>query len=116
MLFQVCYIFLREDFNFVVYFLVDEEDDEAETDEEEEDEEEKEQGESEEEVEYVEDFDESDVEEDMEDMGDEEELIRSLPLSKKRPLEIEYEPSVTINKNKERLKHRRQPPSSSNNA
>jgi len=87
---------------------------EEETDEEEEAEKE-EEGESEEEIEYVEDFDESDAE-DMEDMGDnmsdEEEIIKSLPLSKKRSLELEYEPSVT--KTKERLKHRRQ--SSSNNA
>jgi hypothetical protein len=93
---------------------VDEEDDE----EDEEDESEKEEeGESEEEVEYVEDFDESEGE-DIEDMGDnisdEEELIKSLPLSKKRPLEIEYEPSVT--KTKERLKHRRQPSSNNHNA
>jgi hypothetical protein len=92
---------------------VDEEDDETESEDEEEKEEEQE---SEEEIEYVEDFNESDVD-DMEDMGDgddDEELIKSLPLSKKRPLEIEYEPSVT--KSKERLKHRRQPSSHSNNA
>lgn len=89
------------------FVLVDEEDEEVES----EDEEEKEQEqESEEEIEYVEDFDESDVE-DMEDMGDdmddEEEILKSLPSSsKKRSLEIEYEPTVT--KSKERLKNRRQ--------
>jgi hypothetical protein len=93
---------------------VDEEDEEAETDEEEEEEQEQE---SEEEIEYVEDFDESDGE-DMEDMGDnindEEEIIKSLPPSKKRSLEIEYEPSVT--KSKERLKHRRQASSNGTHA
>ncbi|CAF1081484.1 unnamed protein product [Rotaria sordida] len=76
---------------------MDEEDEEVESDEDEE-EKEKEQ-ESEEEIEYVEDFDESDAE-DMEDMGDdmsdEEELIKSIPSSKKRSLEIEYEPAVEI--------------------
>jgi len=91
---------------------VDEEDDETESEDEKE-----EEKESEEEIEYVEDFDESDGG-DMEDMGDddddEEELIKALPLSKKRPLEIEYEPSVT--KSKERLKHRRQPSSHNTNA
>ena len=97
---------------------MDEEDEEAETDEEEKEEEEDEQEqESEEEVEYVEDFDESDVE-DVEDIGDnmsdEEEIIKSLPLSKKRSLEIEYEPAVT--KTKERLKHRRQTSSNNTNA
>jgi len=89
-------------------------DEEEETDEEVEDEEEEEQ-ESEEEVEYVEDFEESDVE-DIEDMDDEE-IIEPLPppsKSKKRSLEIEYEPSVT--KSKERLKHRRQLSSNGTNA
>ncbi len=90
---------------------MDEEDDETESEEEKEEEQE-----SEEEIEYVEDFDESDGG-DMEDMGDdddEEEIIKALPLSKKRPLEIEYEPSVT--KSKERLKQRRQPSSRNTNA
>ncbi|CAF1286617.1 unnamed protein product [Adineta steineri] len=77
---------------------LDEEDDESESEDEKEEEEEGEnEQESEEEVEYVEDFDESDAE-DMEDMGDDdidEELIKALPPSKKRPLEIEYE-SVEI--------------------
>jgi hypothetical protein len=94
---------------------VDEED-ETDEEEEEEEEDEKEQ-ESEEEIEYVEDFNESDVE-DMEDMhdnlSDEEEIIKSLPPSKKRSLELEYEPSVT--KSKERLKHRRQSPSNGTHA
>ena len=83
--------------------------DEEDTDEEAEDEEEQE---TEEEVEYVEDFEESDAE-DVEDitgdMSDEEEkeLIKTPPRSKKRPLEIEYEPTAT--KSKERVKNRRQP-------
>ncbi len=92
------------------------EDDEEETDEEAEDEKEEEQ-ESEEEVEYIEDFEESDgedIEDTTGDISDEEELIKSLPLSKKRSLEIEYEPSVT--KTKERLKHRRQASSNGTNA
>lgn len=87
-------------------------------DEEETDEEVEEEQEIEEEVEYVEDFEESDAE-DMEDMtGDvsdeEEEIIKALPSSKKRSLEIEYEPSVT--KSKERLKHRRQTSSNGTHA
>jgi protein MAK16 len=113
MLFQVKFIFLIK-VNLKIFILVDEEDEEAETDEEEE-EKEKEQ-ESDEEIEYVEDFEESDAE-DMEDMGvnisDEEEIIKSLP-SKKRLLELEYEPSVT--KTKERLKNRRQSSSSGTHA
>lgn len=90
----------------------DDEDESEEEDEEErehEEEEEEDEDESEEEIEYVEDFDESDAE-DMEDLGDnvsdEEEIIKSLQKSKKRALEIEYEPSTT--KSKERLKNRRQ--------
>lgn len=94
----------------------DEEEDESEEEEEREEEDEDEE-ESEEEVEYVEDFDESDAE-DMEDLGDnmsdEEELIKSLPKSKKRALEIEYEPSTT--KSKERVKNRRQISSNGANA
>ncbi|CAF2047528.1 unnamed protein product [Rotaria magnacalcarata] len=78
---------------------MDEEDEEAETDEEEEEEEEEEdEQESEEEMEYVEDFNESDAE-DIEDMGDDdddEEIIKALPLTKKRSLELEYEPAVEI--------------------
>jgi protein MAK16 len=94
-------------------------DDEEETDEEAEDEkeEEEEEQESEEEVEYVEDFEESDgedIEDTAGDISDEEELIKSLPPSKKRSLEFEYEPSVT--KTKERLKHRRHASSNGTNA
>ena len=54
----------------------------------------------------------------MEDLGDnlsdEEENIKTLPKSKKRALELEYEPSTT--KSKERLKNRRQISSNGANA
>jgi len=85
------------------------EDDEAESEEEEEEEE------SEEEIEYVEDFEESDVddiENGDEEMSEEEEVIR--PSTRKRQLEIEYEPATTT-KSKERLKHRRHNSSTSHN-
>ena len=88
----------------LVFILVDEEDEETETDE---DEEKEQEQESDEEIEYVEDFDESDVE-DIEDTGDDindEEIIKAIPSSKKRSLEIEYESSAT--KSKDRLKHQR---------
>ncbi|CAF1268204.1 unnamed protein product [Adineta ricciae] len=76
-----------------------EEDEEEETESEDEEEKEKEDDDEDEneEVEYVEDFEESDAE-DIEDMGDfdedeiEEELAKALPSSKKRKLELEYEP------------------------
>lgn len=117
MLFPVRSIFLFLTNKFNVFILVEEEDEEVESDEEEDEQEEENEQESEEEIEYVEDFNESDAE-DMEDMGDnmsdEEELIKSLPLSKKRSLELEYEPSVT--KSKERLKNRRQPSSNGTRA
>jgi len=95
----------------------DEEEEESEDEEEQQEDEDEEEAESEEEIEYVEDFDESDVE-DMEDLGDnlsdEEEIIKTLPKSKKRALELEYEPSTT--KSKERLKNRRQISSNGANA
>lgn len=101
---------------------VDEEDEELETDEEKEEEQEaddEKDEESEEEIEYVEDFDESDVD-DIEDLADgdelEEEIVQKLPPSKKRRLEIEYEPVATNKNNKERLKQRRQTSSRSNDA
>ncbi|CAF1518832.1 unnamed protein product, partial [Adineta ricciae] len=98
-----------------------EEDEEEETESEDEEEKEKEDDDEDEneEVEYVEDFEESDAE-DIEDMGDfdedeiEEELAKALPSSKKRKLELEYEPVAT--KSKERLKHRRQASSNSTKA
>jgi len=105
---------------------VDEEDEELETDEEpeekEQEEEDEKEEESEEEIEYVEDFDESDAD-DIEDLADgdeldeeEEEIVQKLPPSKKRRLEIEYEPVATNKNNKERLKQRRQTSSRSNDA
>jgi len=105
---------------------VDEEDEELETDEEQEEKEQEEEDEkeeeSEEEIEYVEDFDESDAD-DIEDLADgdeldeeEEEIVQKLPPSKKRRLEIEYEPVATNKNNKERLKQRRQTSSRSNDA
>jgi len=108
-------------FSFVqlsLFFAVeDEEEEESEDEEEQQEDEDEEEAESEEEIEYVEDFDESDVE-DMEDLGDnlsdEEEIIKTLPKSKKRALELEYEPSTT--KSKERLKNRRQISSNGANA
>jgi protein MAK16 len=108
---KIVFFYILFKLTFAFFVIVDEEDDETESEDEKE-----EEKESEEEIEYVEDFDESDGG-DMEDMGDdddEEEIIKALPLSKKRPLEIEYEPSVT--KSKERLKQRRQPSSHNTNA
>jgi len=86
------------------------EDDEQESDDEEEEELEVEnETENGEEIEYVEDFEESDVEdvEDIDMTGEDEPEIR--PRTKKRPLEIEYEPTTAASssKTKERLKHQR---------
>lgn len=82
---------------------LDAEDEEESESEDEEEEEKEDEDELEEEIEFVEDFDESDAE-DIEDAPEiDEEIIKA---KTKRKIELEYEPSSTPVKTKERLKRR----------